>query len=104
MLRISLDQARVSAKASALAPSAAASPNVRSTMVIVMLLQTFFFLFYLTPGDHGRSGGRSEIGTRAIIANSKATILLAYFAIAGAFSCIRGKCIRTHLDRLRARD
>ncbi|WP_156135419.1 hypothetical protein [Novosphingobium malaysiense] len=81
MSRIGLGQARGSANASALAPSAAARPNVRSTMVIVMLLQTQFLL-YLIPGESARSGGKSEIGTSEIIANSKATILLACFASA----------------------
>ncbi|MCJ2187001.1 hypothetical protein [Novosphingobium beihaiensis] len=82
MLRIVLAQARVSAKASALTPSAAARPNVRSTMVIGILLQTPVSIFVLPHARclSGHSGSRGEIGLAVIIANSKATILLACFA------------------------
>ena len=83
MLRILPAQARVSAKASALTPSAAARPNVRSTMVIGILLQTPVSIFVLCHARRlfGHSGGSGEIGLAEIIANSKETILLAHFAI-----------------------
>jgi hypothetical protein len=48
-VRATPDQARVSANASALAPSAAAKPNVRSTMVMIMLLQTLVLVFSSHP-------------------------------------------------------